>query len=519
MSLPRLLFACVAIAASSACIGGRTPLPISQSTHHSFHPLSPLSTSQALSRKTTLTWDLASGMDGAVVTVCTDRACTQVRETHDVVGTSFTFAEPLPAGTYFWKLRERGGDAGGDAGLRATATWQFTVGPTQAVSLGTRPGPLDLDGDGKPDVAIGAPRAQGGEGDVEVYLGAQAGPPTVTLPGTTLRGLGTSLASALDVNGDGYGDLVVGARLGNAAGAFVYFGSATGIDPAAATLLHASTDAVAGLGDVDGDGYGDVLVGADLFKGNAHGIATEPSKTLAHGAVPAAAGDIDGDGLADALLADIGDPHLIYYYRGDRDKPLDSVSWRLSGPGGGYGSAFGCAGDVNGDGFADVIVGAPDFANSRGNAFVYLGNAHGLADSPAHVLIYQQDTTGRFGAAVGCAGDLDLDGFDEIVVGARSAGLGATGVAYVYRGGASGVTDHVAQQLDAPPPAFGFGGAFGEIGAGLLAVGAPGSASQSGSTFLYQAQTSAAGPLVAPVGAYAPSTTTADDGFGSSIAR
>jgi hypothetical protein len=515
MTLLRFVFAAAALVSCASCTGGRTPLPVGKPTTklHTFHAIAPLSTSFALARTPKLTWDIAPGMDGAVVTVCADRACTNVIQTHDVVGTSVVL-DALPPGVYFWSLRTR---ATSDAGTAVTPLWQFSVGATRAVSGGARPGPLDTNGNGVADIAAGAAGALGGEGRVDVFVDGAFTAPALTLAGTTARGLGTSVASAVDVNGDGYGDLVVGARLGDAASAFVFYGSANGIDASAPTQLHAASDAVAGLGDVDGDGYGDVLVGSDLFLGGKNGIASESTKSLEHGVVPGASGDVDGDGLADAIVADIGEPHLVYFYRGDPDKPLDSVSWTLQGPVGSlFGSSLGTAGDINGDGFADILVGAPQMNNGGGNAFAYLGNAHGLANSPAIVLVYPDGGAGRFGGAVACAGDLDADGFDEIVIGAKSGGADGNGAAYLYTGGTTGVTNHAAQRLDAPMGATGFGSAVRDVGPGALAVGAS-STGAVGSVFLF-AHAPTTGTLATPTGTLTPSDFSVNTGFGTTIA-
>src|ERR1700733_442204 len=96
---------------------------------------------------------------------------------------------------------------------------------------------------------------------------------------------------------------------------------------------------------------------------------------------------------------------------------------------------------------------------NEGNAFACLGNAGGLANPPAIILVYRDAGAGQFGGAVGCAGDLDGDGFDEIAVGAKSGGPkrdSLNGALYLYRGGPKGVTDSAAQSIYAPSGALAF---------------------------------------------------------------
>jgi hypothetical protein len=116
----------------------------------------------------------------------------------------------------------------------------------------------------------------------------------------------------------------------------------------------------------------------------------------------------------------------------------------LTGPS--NGSQFGTvasAGDVNGDGFADAIVGAPGLNNYRGAAYVYLGGPNGLSSSAAVTL--DAPSGGSFGAAVSNAGDINGDGYGDVIVGARYVrnGMGVSqfnGAAYVYFGSTTGIS-------------------------------------------------------------------------------
>jgi FG-GAP-like repeat len=192
--------------------------------------IAPLSTATVTSQRPTLKWQLANGTDGAHVQICRDRACTSEVTAFDARGASGAPASDLPPGVVFWRAYGRGG---GVTGQVSTPTWQFTVGARSApvdTSWGTT---LDVNGDGYADVIVGAPSESMTVGIAHVYLGSAAGlasTPAVTLnpPGGQYSDFGSSVASAGDVNGDGYGDVIVGAN-GASGGVYVYLGSATGL--------------------------------------------------------------------------------------------------------------------------------------------------------------------------------------------------------------------------------------------------------------------------------------------------
>ncbi|MGB7933508.1 MAG: integrin alpha [Gammaproteobacteria bacterium] len=311
---------------------------------------------------------------------------------------------------------------------------------------------------------------------------------------------GFSVAGAGDVNGDGYDDVIVGAWRYDAGetdegAAFIFHGSATGIADATPATAHTRLESdqagaemgeyVAGAGDVNGDGYDDVIVGswhydagetdegaAFVFYGSAAGIANgTPATTRTRlegdqadaefGVNVGAAGDINGDGYDDVI---VGAPH---YDAGETDEGaafifLGSAAGianatpatartRFTGEQAGaqMGNSVAGAGDVNGDGFADVIVGAHTLdagETDEGAAFVFYGSAAGIADgtpATARTRLEGNQAEAWMGVSVGGAGDVNGDGFDDVIVGARRYDAGETdeGVAFIFHGSAAGIAD------------------------------------------------------------------------------
>ena len=451
--------------------------------------IAPLSTSRVTRRTPTLRWVQATAHPDVTLDLCNDRACMlPIASGIPVSGTSYTPTVALPVGVVYWRLHPA------TLPTLTSPTWEFTVGAGDArvdASWGTT---FDVDGDGHADLVVGSeyfpsPVA----GSVYVFLGSSHG--LGTTPSATLTapdasgGFGTSVASAGDVNGDGYADLIVGELLAsNTEIAYLYLGSASGLATTPAATLTAPdapqgelTTIVASAGDVDGDGYADVVVGANsprtaatvfLYRGSANGLATTPAATLTapaganaldYGQSVAGAGDVNGDGYADVV---VGNSTAVsaYVYLGSAGGLALTPTATLGGSFpmlSNYGVSVAGAGDVNGDGYADVIVG--DDLNAT--AYVYTGSAAGVLTAPAVMLASPEgptgDERGNYGAAVASAGDLNDDGYSDVVVGAPNV----YGRVYLYLGGMGGLTTTASVTLNAP------GGEFTNFGISVCSAG------------------------------------------------
>src|SRR5262249_33736062 len=221
---------------------------------------------------------------------------------------------------------------------------------------------------------------------------------------------GRSVSTAGDVNGDGYSDVIIGGLNYNGQGegrAYVFLGSAAGLGATYAwtrigTQAYAQFGtSVSTAGDVNRDGYSDVIVGA-------------PNYTI----------DPYREGRA-------------YVYLGSAAGLATSPAWTMDGQSVGFGRSVSTAGDGNGDGYSDVIVGEEQYGINRGRAYVYLGSSSGPATSPAWIYQGDQDFA-FFGTSVSTAGDVNGDGYADVVVGAEGDPE-SLGRAYVFLGSASGL--------------------------------------------------------------------------------
>lgn len=368
---------------------------------------------------------------------------------------------------------------------------------SHAGQFGFSLGAGDVNGDGFDDVLVGArvyPKPHWRGGRALLYYGSKDGPhpsPAWTMAGTEPEERFAETVACADVNGDGFDDVLVGSwmRRNRRGAVWLFFGSKDGPSAQADWFREGEWEglcfgfAVGAAGDVNGDGFADVLVGATYdsqgerrpgriyaFYGGPGGLKREADwvyegrqRSARLGVAVATAGDVNGDGLADILVGESGftirdrkTQHLIstgrvMLFHGDRRGLSHQPACVVYSPealSSNFGKAISSAGDVNGDGFSDVLIGASHAkvdSVEMGKTYLHLGSALGLNKEPAWIA---RGTVpgGLFGCSVSGAGDVDQDGFADVIIGAnRFTGPGTNFVrAWLFRGAAQGLQTNAA---------------------------------------------------------------------------
>jgi hypothetical protein len=291
------------------------------------------------------------------------------------------------------------------------------VGEAPNDQFGISVGSCDLNDDGWIDIAVGANTNDAGgsaAGRVYIFMGGDGDTiADLTLTGPVAGGhLGWSLGDAGDVNRDGYDDFVVGAHftsdLNTRSGrAYLYLGSDSpdaDFDVAfAETLYDARLGYAVSGGDFNGDGYSDIAIGAP----NAHG----------KGLVRIYLGAEPPDSICDFTV------------HGEAAYDL-------------FGSAVCLGGDLNGDTYTDLVVGAHGYNRGGdfnvGRVYVFFGGSS--PDTVCDLVLDGEYRNDYFGAAVSADADLDLDGFDDLCIGSYGSDSGDStevGKCFVFSGSAS----------------------------------------------------------------------------------
>lgn len=294
----------------------------------------------------------------------------------------------------------------------------------------------DINGDGFSDIIVGASARNAGsganQGQAYVFYGSESPAPirSATTADMTLTGeaggdfFGVN-TNSLDINGDGFEDVLIGAKGHNAGGginqgrAYIFFGNSTSSGATGAGAANVILTGVTGSdkfgisvggGDFNNDGYDDALIGAI---GVAGGADQGAAYIFLGSPTPAA-----------AISATSANTTL------SGETPMDFFGQSVS------------SGDINGDGFDDALVGAIGLsgATNNGGVYVFFGASTLLSSingSVAHVKITGTSGSDQLGGSI-ATGDYNNDGFDDIFTGAEGfSGALSNGQIYIFNGSAS----------------------------------------------------------------------------------
>ncbi len=325
----------------------------------------------------------------------------------------------------------------------------------------------DFNGNGYDDMVVGATNAD----RAYVYYGGPGADafPDLSLTGIAGEAFGSSVSTAGDLNGDGYADVIVGAPYSNGTGrAYVFYGGpGAHINPDLTFTTAGAGNyfggSVSTAGDVNGDGYGDVIIGAFTtpvagpeqgrayvyYGGSSPDVAADLVFTGAaeydyFGQSVSTAGDVNKDGFSDLIVGAYGNDaggmtagRAYIFFGGPGADAIADVVLTGAAANDTFGGAVSTAGDVNGDGFADVVVGASGKNSGTGAAYVFYGGSP--PNNVADITLNGAAASDAYGYSVSTAGDVNGDGYADFVVGAflNDAGGFDAGRAYVYRGGLS----------------------------------------------------------------------------------
>lgn len=363
-------------------------------------------------------------------------------------------------------------------------------GVTAGDRFGTTSGAGDVNGDGFDDVIVGAHGYSGGSyhGRAYIFYGGSSMNSTVDvlLPGASANDrFGFSVSKAGDVNSDGFADVIVGAYGysggSNTGRASIFYGGNPMNSSADVTITGPSSGeefgySVSGGGDFNGDGYSDVIVGSPNFGGDHTGKATiffggNPMNSGSDGILTGAsggdyfgysvsdAGDVNGDGFSDVISGAFGYNSGIgrayIYYGGISMNTTSDVSLTGITENDYLGYAVSSAGDVNADGYSDVIAGTIGYngLEYKGRTYVYFGGIS--MNNVSDVFMTGEGNDNLFGNNVSGAGDLNADGYSDLIVGAPSYNV-HTGRAYIYFSSSTPVIPRISSVKDIPFDQGGF---------------------------------------------------------------
>ena len=308
--------------------------------------------------------------------------------------------------------------------------------PTTALDVTGTVTATAFSGDGSSLTGISSPTPAWNSSGTSVYLNDT----------TASVGIGTISPSAkLDVNGTGPGNLF---RVGNATNDFIVVNGTTGFVGIGTTNPQ---EALEVAGNIRPTTPLVSNLGTFLFDTSVDVTIDSPEGSLGDdfGGTISPAGDVNGDGIQDVIVScracdgggsDSGSA-FIYFGNSSMEGGAD-VTLNNPEPDGSdeFGQSVSSAGDVNGDGYDDVIVGCSSCdggGSNSGSAYIYFGGSSMDATFDFNLSNPEPTTNDRFGTSVSSAGDVNGDGYSDVIVGCRECDGVAGGAAFIYFGGSS----------------------------------------------------------------------------------
>ncbi|MBK8945356.1 MAG: FG-GAP repeat protein [Ignavibacteriae bacterium] len=318
----------------------------------------------------------------------------------------------------------------------------------------------DINNDGYADFIIGAYGYNSTNGKCYIYLGNKEINDIIKIeliPSPDIGLFGRSVSGACDVNGDGYDDIIIGLKSSTKGNVYIYYGGES-LNDAPNIILSNDIEydefgfSISSIDDINNDGYDDICIGDPSYlssQGRAYiylggePFSSSPSIILSgesnvdfFGNCVSKAGDVNSDGYADFIIG----IHGFYNYKGKANIYLGSTSINdistISMQGSGIQNVFGYSvsslGDVNKDGFDDIIISARGYDSNKGSAYIYFGGTD--VDNYADVICFGENSQDYFGTIISKIGDINNDGYNDVFIGAPSF-ESDKGKGYLYFGG------------------------------------------------------------------------------------